>query len=161
MFEHAYAFEALLFLAFVLKCYDTFLHAIALRIKKREAWALNLSFPYDHFRKNQRAMAGHVYKTIVQGNNLLLEAATGSGKSLAVLFPAFKAQSRDEQFFFLTSRNRGADAAIHAAQLITSATLRCVVQITAKEKTRPQTEMVCDAAVCHNAAGCIQGYRWP
>ena len=155
VFEHTLTRpEALLFLAFVLKCYDTFLQAIAARVKKRSAWALDLSFPHDHFRKNQRAMAGQVYKTIIQGNNLLLEAATGSGKSLAVLFPAFKAQSRDEQFFFLTSRNRGADAAINAAQLIASddAPLR-VVQITAKEKTCPQTEMVCDAAVCHNAAG--------
>ena len=99
-------------------------------------------------------MAGQVYKSIVSGDNLLLEAATGSGKTLAVLFPALKAQAHDEQFFFLTSRNRGADAALNAAQLIAKddAPLR-VVQITAKEKTCPQTEMHCDASVCPNAAG--------
>ncbi|MBL6815138.1 MAG: DEAD/DEAH box helicase [Pseudomonadales bacterium] len=155
VFEHTLTrSHALLFLAFVLNCYNAFLQRIAARAKERRAWAVDLSFPHDHFRKNQRAMAGQVYKTVVEGNNLLLEAATGSGKTLAVLFPAFKAQAQDEQFFFLTSRNRGADAAINAAQLIAAedAPLR-VVQITAKEKTCPQSEMVCDAAVCPNAAG--------
>ncbi|MEC8074679.1 MAG: DEAD/DEAH box helicase, partial [Pseudomonadota bacterium] len=134
--------QALLFLAFVLTCYGTFLQRIDERAKKRSTWAEDLSFPHEHFRKNQRAMAGQVYKSIVRGDNLLLEAATGSGKTLAVLFPALKAQAHDEQFFFLTSRNRGADAALNAAQLIAKddAPLR-VVQITAKEKTCPQTEM--------------------
>ena len=146
--------QALLFLAFVLTCYGTFLQRIDERAKKRSTWAEDLSFPHEHFRKNQRAMAGQVYKSIVSGDNLLLEAATGSGKTLAVLFPALKAQAHDEQFFFLTSRNRGADAALKAAQLIAKddAPLR-VVQITAKEKTCPQTEMHCDASVCSNAAG--------
>lgn len=146
--------HALLFLAFVLTCYGTFLQRIDARAKKRSTWAKDLIFPYEHFRKNQRAMAGQVYKSIVSGDNLLLEAATGSGKTLAVLFPALKAQAHDEQFFFLTSRNRGADAALDAAQLIAKndAPLR-VVQITAKEKTCPQTEMHCDASVCPNAAG--------
>ena len=146
--------QALLFLAFVLTCYGTFLQRIDERAKKRSTWAEDLSFPHEHFRKNQRAMAGQVYKSIVNGDNLLLEAATGSGKTLAVLFPALKAQAHDEQFFFLTSRNRGADAALNAAQLIAKddAPLR-VVQITAKEKTCPQTEMHCDASVCSNAAG--------
>ena len=155
IFEHTLTrSHALLFLAFVLNCYNAFLQRLAARAKERTAWAVDLRFPHDHFRKNQRAMAGQVYKTIVEGNNLLLEAATGSGKTLAVLFPAFKAQALDEQFFFLTSRNRGADAAINAAKLIAAddVPLR-VVQITAKEKTCPQTEMVCDAAVCPNAAG--------
>ena len=146
--------QAQLFLAFVLTCYGTFLQRIDARAKKRSTWAKDLSFPHAHFRKNQRAMAGQVYKSIVSGDNLLLEAATGSGKTLAVLFPALKAQAYDEQFFFLTSRNRGADAALNAAQLIAKddAPLR-VVQITAKEKTCPQTEMHCDASVCPNAAG--------
>ena len=146
--------QALLFHAFALTCYGTFLQRIDERAKKRSTWAEDLSFPHEHFRKNQRAMAGQVYKSIVRGDNMLLEAATGSGKTLAVLFPALKAQAHDEQFFFLTSRNRGADAALNAAQLIAKddAPLR-VVQITAKEKTCPQTEMHCDASVCSNAAG--------
>ena len=79
-----------------------------------------------------------------------MEAVTGSGKTLAVLFPALKAQAMDEQFFFLTSRTRGADAALDAlGQLISktpNAPLR-VVQITAKEKTCPLVKMTCDASV--------------
>ena len=74
-------------------------------------------------------------------------------QTLAVLFPALKAQAHDEQFFFLTSRNRGADAALNAAQLIATddGPLR-VVQITAKEK--PARKQKCTAMrPCPNAAG--------
>lgn|GEM_PF-394643 len=144
------------FLAFALSCFGAYLERQDARHRRRTTWAQKLSFPLDQYRKNQRAMAGQVYRSLVEGQNLLLEAVTGSGKTLAVLFPALKAQALDEQFFFLTSRGRGADAALGAVdQLLAGdghAPLR-VVQITAKEKTCPLSEMTCDAALCPYAAG--------
>ncbi len=154
-FEHTLsATTARTFLAFVLTCFDTYLQRLNQRSKRRLAWAETLQFPHAAFRKNQRAMAGQVYNSVSKQQNLLLEAVTGSGKTMAVLFPALKAQSMDEQFFFLTSRSRGADAALSAVnQLVEpSAPLRAV-HITAKEKTCPMAQMTCDAAVCPNAAG--------
>jgi Rad3-related DNA helicase len=149
------AHTAKMFLAFVLTCFDAYLQRLDRRNRQRMAWADTLSFPHDSYRKNQRAIAGQVYKSLIQEQNLLLEAVTGSGKTLAVLFPALKAQAMDEQFFFLTSRTRGADAALDAlGQLVSktpNAPLR-VVQITAKEKTCPLVKMTCDASVCPNAA---------
>ena len=142
------------FLAYALACFDTYLRRLNQRAKRRLAWAETLQFPHRAFRKNQRAMAGQVYNSVRRQENLLLEAVTGSGKTMAVLFPALKAQATDEQFFFLTSRNRGADAVLSALkQLIEpSAPLR-VVHITATEKICPMAEMTCDARVCPNAAG--------
>lgn len=149
------AHTARTFLAFVLTCFDTYLQRLDQRNRQRMAWAAALSFPHDSYRKNQRAIAGQVYKSLGQEQNLLLEAVTGSGKTLAVLFPAMKAQAVDEQFFFLTSRTRGADAALDALGQLVSKTLNAplrVVQITAKEKTCPLAQMTCDASVCPNAA---------
>lgn len=143
------------FLTFVLTCFDAYLQRLNRRHQQRLAWAANLPFPYAGYRKNQRAIAGQVYKSITQEQNLLLEAVTGSGKTLAVLFPALKAQALDEQFFFLTSKTRGADAALDALRQLVSAEsagpLR-VVQVTAKEKTCPLAQMTCDASLCPNAA---------
>lgn len=148
------ASQAQVFLALATACFATDLGRQQKRAARRETWARSLNFPHTSFRKNQRAVAGQVYKSVVSGQNLLLEAATGSGKTMAVLFPALKAQAIDEQFFFLTSRSRGADAAIAAAeQLIDQDSPLRVVQITAKEKTCPMQEMTCDAALCPNAAG--------
>ena len=142
------------FLAYVLACFDTYLHRLNQRAKQRLAWAETLQFPHRAFRKNQRAMAGQVYNSVRRQENLLLEAVTGSGKTMAVLFPALKAQAADEQFFFLTSRSRGADAILSAVkQLIEPSVPLRVVHITAKEKTCPMAEMTCDASVCPNAAG--------
>jgi len=154
-FEHTVsATMARTFLAYVLTCFDTYLRRLNQRAKRRLAWAKTLRFPHAAFRKNQRAMAGQVYNSVSKQENLLLESVTGSGKTMAVLFPALKAQSMDEQFFFLTSRSRGADAALGAVKQLVepSAPLR-VVHITAKEKTCPMEQMTCDAAVCPNAAG--------
>lgn len=143
------------FLAFVLTCFDAHMRRLERRHRRRMVWADSLSFPYAGYRKNQRAMAGQVYKSLTQEQNLLLEAVTGSGKTLAVVFPALKAQAANEQYFFLTSRTRGADAALDALGQLVSAEpdspLR-VVQITAKEKTCPLAQMTCDASLCPNAA---------
>ena len=45
-------------------------------------------------------MAGQVYNSVRRQENLLLEAVTGSGKTMAVLFPALKAQRRMNSFLF-------------------------------------------------------------
>lgn len=146
-------YKAQLFLSFALACYSAHLQRQHYRSLLRLQWAKTLEFPYPRFRKHQRAMAGQVFNSLSKGENLLLEAVTGSGKTLAVLFPAIKAQAMDEQFFFLTSRGRGADTALTTLkQLIAhSAPLR-VVHITAKEKICPRPQLTCDASLCPNAA---------
>ncbi len=147
------AVQAKTFVAFVMTSFEAYLEQQQVRGRQRIAWAEKLVFPYPEFRKNQRAMAGQVYKSICSGQNLLLEAATGSGKTMAILFPALKAQTMHEQFFFLTSRNRGADAALKALEQLTPGpTPLRAVHITAKEKTCPLEEMTCDAALCPNAS---------
>ncbi|CAG9297995.1 ATP-dependent DNA helicase [Celerinatantimonas diazotrophica] len=49
-----------------------------------------LAFPYSQFRQGQRELATGVYRTIAKGKQLLVEAPTGIGKTLATLFPAVR-----------------------------------------------------------------------
>ena len=113
-----------------------------------------LAFPFDRFRPNQRALAGKVYTALKSGTNLLLEAATGTGKSLATLYPAYKALADTdlERIFFLTSRSTGQDAAQTAAQQLQASSLRGVT-IIAREKACLVEGMPCDPEGCEYARG--------
>ena len=113
-----------------------------------------LAFPFERFRPNQRALAGKVYTAFKSGTNLLLEAATGTGKSLATLYPAYKslADTHLERIFFLTSRSTGQDAAQSAAEQLRASSLRGVT-IIAREKACLVEGMPCDPDGCEYARG--------
>ena len=81
-------------------------------VMRRETFSAALSFPLPQFRRGQQALARRVYQAVRDRENLLLEAPTGSGKSLGVLFPAVKSLRNHQQLFFLTARNSGAQAAL-------------------------------------------------
>ncbi|MFM2484845.1 ATP-dependent DNA helicase [Celerinatantimonas yamalensis] len=57
-------------------------------ISARDESHQKLAFPYSQFRPGQRRFAAGVYRTIEQGQQLLAEAPTGIGKTLATLYPA-------------------------------------------------------------------------
>ena len=105
------------------------------RINYRDQLTENLDFPFAEFRPAQRNMAARNYKALVAGEHLLLEAPTGSGKSIGALYPAVKALREDEKIFFLTARNSGAEAVIQASSLLQAknSALTCV-ELTARRK---------------------------
>jgi Rad3-related DNA helicase len=148
------AAQAQAVLAFILLCYSVRVERHQQRATRRVQWAAALDFPMPRYRPSQQAIARRVYKALKQGQNLLLEAPTGSGKSLGVLFPAVKAVGMDEQLFYLTSRNAGAQAALTAVrQLDPDQQALSLVELTAKEKICPVEGMPCDASRCEYAAG--------
>ena len=116
----------------------------------------DLPFPHRGFRPNQRALAGRVYQGLLRAEHLLLEAPTGMGKTLAVLFPAYRAlaSSAVQRLFYLTSRSTGQDAVQGAAEQLRSAgaMVRCVT-IIAKQRACPVPGMPCNPEDCERAAG--------
>ena len=121
----------------------------------RDAWLAERAFPYGEFRRHQRALAGRVFQAFREGEHLLLEAPTGSGKTMGVLFPALKALSTGlvERLFFLTSRGTGAIAAVQACEDLEIGTRQIrVVDLIAKEKACPVPGMPCDDT-CPYAVG--------
>lgn len=76
-----------------------------LKTKRNEA-LLQLAFPYSQFRRGQRELATGVYRTIAQGKQLLIEAPTGIGKTLATLFPAVRQLGQGiDKVVYLSAKN--------------------------------------------------------
>ena len=55
-----------------------------------EGGRLSRSLPSFEFRPQQLQMAGAVHHALQQGHHLMVEAGTGTGKSLAYLLPAIQ-----------------------------------------------------------------------
>jgi len=141
-------------LAFALLCYEVRIARHLVRTRTREDWLQNRAFPHGEFRMGQRAIAERVYVALRDGENLLLEAPTGSGKSIATLYPALKLLGAEQQIFFLTSRNMGAHAAREAVrQIDPENSYVASVEIIAKEKACPVEGTPCDPDVCEYANG--------
>lgn len=152
--ERLSASTARAYLQFMLLCLVARLGRHYIRNQARMTWAAQLQFPMPTFRAAQQAVARRVYGALMRAENLLLEAPTGSGKSLAVLFPAIKAQQLEDQLFFLTSRNAGAQAALTACQqLDVDAANLVVVELTAKDKMCFVQGVPCNPEECPYAAG--------
>ena len=111
---------------------------------------LSLEFPYP-FRAEQRKMAVAVYKNITDGTNLFSRAPTGTGKTLAAIFPALKTmgENKTDKIFYLTAKTVGRTVAESAIQLLQNngGDVRyCVV--TAKEKACLKEFALCDPEYC-------------
>lgn len=115
-----------------------------------------LDFPYPAYRPGQRDMAVSVYRTVLNGGSLMIQAATGIGKTLAALFPVLKAmaEGRAEKCFYLTARTTGRAAAEAAFQKMREGGLRFrALTLTAKDKLCFLPEAACLPTECAFARG--------
>ncbi len=152
----ASAIELERFLVATLATYQQWLQQLAQYREGRDQRLESLCFPFADFRENQRAVAARAYQTMRDGGSLLLEAATGTGKTLAMLFPAYKALAGTllQRLFFLTSRSTGQAAVERAAEQLDSAgaAVRSIT-IIAREKACPVAGMPCNPVDCERAHG--------
>ncbi len=116
----------------------------------------SLVFPYE-YREGQRDLAVYVYRTIVHGKKLFLEAPTGTGKTLSVLFPSLKAvgEGKADKIFYMTAKNVTAEVpAAAVGEMRDGQNLHLKsVQIIAKDKICPLEKAVCNPKGCERAAG--------
>lgn len=109
----------------------------ALHRQQRNTFLAAATWPFAVFRDTQRALAETVYKAIHQHSNLLVEAATGTGKTMAHLFPALKAmaQSHTQRLVWLTAKTSGQHAVLQAVSIVSNScnSLR-TLQLTARDK---------------------------
>ncbi len=123
------------------------------RQQQLSQWIDELAFPYGSFRSAQRQMAESVYKAAATGRVLLAEAPTGTGKTLASIFPAIKAFNKKpvDKIFYLTAKTTGKQLALENLQLIASdgidTPLR-VLELTAQEKICLEPDKRCTGDSC-------------
>ncbi len=124
--------------------------------KIRDRSLSQLVFPYPAYRGRQRQMAVACYRTIRDGGHLLVQAATGIGKTMAALFPAVKAMEEGlaEKIFYLTARTTARTAAEAAVETLAQTGLRLKsLTLTAKDKICFSPEAGCRPEVCSFARG--------
>ena len=80
--------------------------------------AASLSFPHERFRAGQRRMSVAVYRCLRDGETLLCEAATGTGKTMSSLYPAIKAlgEGHRRRLLYLTAKVSGRQSALDALE---------------------------------------------
>jgi DNA excision repair protein ERCC-2 len=115
-----------------------------------------LQFPFNTYRRGQREMAVSVYRAIRNESQLLVQAATGIGKTMAAVFPALKAigEGINTKIFYLTARTTGRIAAEKALDELHQTKLRLKsLTITAKDKICFNPDAACNPEECDFARG--------
>ncbi|MBR0087878.1 MAG: ATP-dependent DNA helicase [Lachnospiraceae bacterium] len=124
------------------------------REARRES-ADGFPFPYE-FRPGQKKIISQVYKSIEGKKRLFVQAPTGIGKTLAMLFPSVRAVGAGfaDKIFYLTGKTVTSNAAEEGMKIMGSRGLGfSYVKITAKEKMCPLEKMQCDPVHCERAKG--------
>ena len=114
------------------------------------------AFPFNTYRAGQRAMAVSVYRALRDGGQLLVQAATGIGKTMAAIYPAVKSlgERHIHRIIFLTARTTGRLAAEAALDALCEKGLRVKsVSITAKDKICLSPQSACLPDECPFAKG--------
>ena len=72
---------------------------ILMKVKK-------VPFPYTEIRDGQESMVKTIYRGIVKGKNVFVQAPTGIGKTISSLYPAIRAmgEGRVDKIFYLTAK---------------------------------------------------------
>ncbi len=115
-----------------------------------------MAFPYPAYREGQRALAADVYRTFRSGGQLLVQAATGIGKTMAVIFPALKhiGEGTVSRVFFLTARTTGRVVAEQAVDDLRGRGLKIKsLTLTAKDRICFSPGRVCSPNECVYAKG--------
>lgn len=115
-----------------------------------------LEFPYGKYREGQKQFVDKVYSSIENGNILFAQAPTGTGKTIAALYPAVKALGGGlaSKIFYLTAKTTTRSLAEKAVDDMRLKGLRLKsLTLTAKEKICFRGDGDCSPEVCEYAAG--------
>lgn len=77
-----------------------------------------LPFPYTSIREGQEKFIKSAYNAITHGNNLIVSAPTGIGKTISSVYPAVKALGKGKinKVFYVTAKTITGKAAIEAVE---------------------------------------------
>ena len=136
--------------------YLTWLATVDDRLQKRNNLAKKQEFPFTSYNENQLNFARHGYQSLRDKKNLLMEAPTGTGKTIATLFPAVKAvgENKLDRVVFSTARTTGQAAATDAFKSLSQDNPSLVqVTVSAKDRVCLTPGAACRPEECEYAKG--------
>ncbi len=114
----------------------------------KAAEAGDLAFPFGRFRPGQREMAAAVARAVRDGEQLLVEAPTGIGKTAAALFPMLvEALRRGRKLYVLTSKTTQQEIFRKTLEAIAASSARSV-RLRAKERMCANGVVLCHEDHC-------------
>jgi DNA excision repair protein ERCC-2 len=136
--------------------YLGWLAALEARRRERDESIRQLEFPYPVYRPGQRQMMADIYRAVEKGEQLMVEAPTGIGKTVAAVFPVIKAMGNGlmKKFFYLTAKTTGRTVARDTLADLREKGLQLKsLTLTAKEKICFSPGSSCNGEECEFARG--------
>ena len=125
------------------------------RVTVRLPSFLSVPFPYADVREGQKDMMSAVFTAAKRGETLFAVAPTGTGKTMAALFPALRTMGHGHirKIFYLTPKNTSAQAAREAVTLLSkNGMYLSALHLTAKERMCADRQQKGECGICHRRA---------
>ncbi len=122
-------------------------------IKRRKKSSKNLKFPFENARPGQSELINSIEEGLGENRPLLVQAPTGLGKTMGVLYPSLKeALARGQKVVYVTPKNSQHSVAENAVEHLqeTGAQIRSLT-LTAKSKMCMKSEPLCNPEYCEYA----------
>jgi DNA excision repair protein ERCC-2 len=122
------------------------------RAADRRAAAERLVFPHGAPRPGQELILAAVETAVANREHLLLQAATGIGKTVAAIFPALRyALAHDKRLFVLTAKTTQQEMATAVLSLLNRERAFRSLRIRAKAKMCANDQVLCHEEYCRFA----------
>jgi DNA excision repair protein ERCC-2 len=122
------------------------------RAAERRAAAERLAFPYREPRPGQELILAAVETAVANREHLLLQAATGIGKTVAALYPALRyALAHDKRLFVLTAKTTQQQMATAVLGLLNPEGAFRSLRLRAKAKMCANDQILCHEEYCRFA----------
>ncbi|HEX9671386.1 MAG TPA: DEAD/DEAH box helicase, partial [Thermoanaerobaculia bacterium] len=118
----------------------------------RRAAAGRLAFPYRELRPGQEEILAAVGTALANGEHVLLQAATGIGKTVAALYPALRyALEHDKRLFVLTAKTLQQEMVGTVLRLLNTEGAFRSLRLRAKAKMCANEQVICHEEYCRYA----------
>lgn len=110
------------------------------KIKRNESIKNNLKFPFSSIRDVQDVMIKRIEETIDLKENCFIQSPTGTGKTIASIFPTIKAMGKGkvDAIYYLTSKNTIKEVAVNTLKEITKENVKVkCLEMTSRENICP------------------------
>jgi DNA excision repair protein ERCC-2 len=122
------------------------------RAEERRAAAERLRFPYPGTRPGQELILAAVETAVANREHLLLQAATGIGKTVAALYPALRyCLANDKRLFVLTAKTTQQEMANAVLNLLNQDGAFRSLRLRAKAKMCANDQILCHEEYCRYA----------